>query len=443
MMQSAIDPSVGSSIDASTRSAAPSYVCRRGLLSRELTFRLDPEAIRWTDGRREERIAFGNIVEVCLCRRRLRGTADVIRRIGWTIHLRDRSGARLAISPFHCAAFGRWEDRSPAYRPFADQLLGRIRAVRPELPFDRRQHWRLSLGGATKRASQMLAGRPLVWLLALLGCIGRNRASTLCARAMRTIGPRLRGHRVARANLVAAFPHAPAAHVDRILDGMWDNLGRVCAEYAYLDRLWDPGTSEGSQPRLTFVPGTLERIAGMRADGKPALMFTAHLANWEVAGLAAAALKLDLAVLFRPPDIGAAAQAIIATRRRTMGTIIAANQGAATRIRGMLARGGKVGMLVDQHSAQGVAATFFGRRCRVNPTLARFARLFDCPIHGARVIRLPNGTFRCELTPAIDAPRDASGRIDVVATMQEVTSMVEGWIREHPEQWTWYHRRWR
>ena len=46
-------------------------------------------------------------------------------------------------------------------------------------------------------------------------------------------------------------------------------------------------------------------------------------------------------------------------------------------------------------------------------------------------------------TEAIEAPRDAEGKIDVERTMQVITDVVEGWIREHPEQWLWVHRRWR
>ena len=40
------------------------------------------------------------------------------------------------------------------------------------------------------------------------------------------------------------------------------------------------------------------------------------------------------------------------------------------------------------------------------------------------------------------AVRDATGRIDVQGTMQAITTVVEGWVREHPEQWLWLHNRW-
>ena len=59
------------------------------------------------------------------------------------------------------------------------------------------------------------------------------------------------------------------------------------------------------------------------------------------------------------------------------------------------------------------------------------------------MIRLPDGRFRAELTEAVAPVRDADGRIDVQGTMQAITSVVEGWVREHPEQWLWLHRRWR
>jgi KDO2-lipid IV(A) lauroyltransferase len=48
-----------------------------------------------------------------------------------------------------------------------------------------------------------------------------------------------------------------------------------------------------------------------------------------------------------------------------------------------------------------------------------------------------------DLSEAIAAPRDPDGKIDVRATMQAITSFIEGWVREHPEQWLWLHRRWR
>jgi KDO2-lipid IV(A) lauroyltransferase len=60
-----------------------------------------------------------------------------------------------------------------------------------------------------------------------------------------------------------------------------------------------------------------------------------------------------------------------------------------------------------------------------------------------RVIRLPGNRFRVEVTDEIEPPRTDDGRIDVPGTSQLITSIIEGWVREHPEQWLWLQRRWR
>jgi len=101
-------------------------------------------------------------------------------------------------------------------------------------------------------------------------------------------------------------------------------------------------------------------------------------------------------------------------------------------------------MLVDQHYVKGVDVTFFGRSCKANPLLAQLARHVECPIHGVRIVRQPDRRrFQIELTEPIAPARDAEGRIDIAGTMQAITAVVEGWVREHPEQWLWVHRRWR
>ena len=270
-----------------------------------------------------------------------------------------------------------------------------------------------------------------------------ERGADAAAWTMRKIGPRLRGHRTARAQLVAAFPEKTAPEIKQILDGMWDNIGRVIVEYAHLDRLWrydpgDPGTS-----RIVMDPDTDERRRQLLKHSQCALMFAAHSANWELPPHAAPVVGRPIALVYRAPNVGHIANELARIRAGCVGAIIPADRETPLRIRETLQRGWMVGMLVDQHYGSGIDVTFFNRRCKVNPLLARFARLFECPVHGSRVIRLPNGRFRFEVTDALDLPRDSDGKVDVAATMQMVTSIIEGWVREYPEQWLWIHRRWR
>lgn len=299
------------------------------------------------------------------------------------------------------------------------------------------------LGSRAKSLVDAAAGRLAVWLLRIIRRTNPDRIADASARFLRRVGPFLPEHRIGRANLAAAYPEKSAAEIDQILGGVWDNLGRVAAEYAHLDRMWDYDVASPTAGRIDISPETMERFIRLRDDGRPALIFSAHLANWELPALAAAAYGLDTAVLYRAPSIGDVAAAVQTVRAPNMGTLIATGYGAPSAVVAALERGVHVGVLVDQFLYQGIDVEFFGRRCKANPMIARLARYVDCPIHGTRVIRLAGSRFRLELTDAIAPVRDSAGDIDIQATTQAITHIVEDWVREHPAQWLWLHRRWR
>jgi KDO2-lipid IV(A) lauroyltransferase len=286
------------------------------------------------------------------------------------------------------------------------------------------------------------------WLtLAILRTIrltDRRRTADFWGWFMRKVGPRLPEHRVGRANLVAAFPDKPAAEIEQILAGVWDNLGRYAVEFAQIERL---SNADPSLPEDDIVadPATSERFHRLRHDGKPALIFASHLANWELPALVAARHGLGTALLFRRPNIRAVGDAVLKIRAGCMGTLVASGLDAPVRLLRLLEADRHVAMLADQHVVQGVEVTFFGRRCKANPLIAQLARLVECPIHGTRIVRRRDdrNRFTIEMTEAIAPARDADGRIDIQGTTQLITTVIEGWVREHPEQWLWLHRRWR
>lgn len=271
-----------------------------------------------------------------------------------------------------------------------------------------------------------------------------DKTAKLFGRITRLIGPALREQRIGRANLTAAFPEKSPEEIETILAGVWDNLGRVGAEFAHIDHIWDYDEDHPDpQGRVEIPQRTDELFRQLRTDGKPALVFASHLANWELPALAAVAHRLDTAVLYRRPNIASADRIIQEMRQVNMGTLIPAGRDAPFRLAEALQKGQHVAMLVDQYLTGGVEVTFFGRKTKANPMLARLLRQIECPVHGTRVVRLPGNRFRAELTEEISPVRDAEGKIDIQGMTQKITSVVEGWVREHPEQWLWLHRRWR
>lgn len=302
---------------------------------------------------------------------------------------------------------------------------------------------RARIRDATKPLGEAAVGAVTIGLLRATRYFDPIKTANLFGRITRFIGPMTREQKIARANLTAAFPEKSSEEIETILKGVWDNLGRLGAEFAHIDHIWEHDRARPEDSRIEIEERTHELFAQLRLDGKPALIFASHLGNWELPALAAVAHGLDAATLYRRPNISSANRIIEEMRAVKMGTLIPAGRDAPLRLADALQKGQHVAMLVDQYFTNGVDVTFFGRKTKANPTLARLLRQIECPIHGVRIIRLPGHRFRAELSEEVKPVRDAEGRIDVQGTMQAITSVIEGWIREYPDQWLWLHRRWR
>jgi KDO2-lipid IV(A) lauroyltransferase len=287
-------------------------------------------------------------------------------------------------------------------------------------------------------------GAVTVAALKLLRRMDRRRMANFFGRLTRIVGPWLPEHKIGRANLAAAFPDKPPEEIEKILGGVWENLGRVGAEFAHLDRMSILDPERGGHADITYDPASIERFFTIRDGARPTIFFAAHLANWEIPAIGPPHFNIRSSLMFRRPNIGAVSDAVIEMRAGCMGNLIPAGLDAPVRLANALERGELIGMLVDQHFGKGVDVLFFGRWAKASPLLAQLARHTECPIRGVRIVRRPDGnSFWGELTDEITPARDPEGRIDIPGTMQVVTGIVEGWVREHPEQWLWLHRRWR
>jgi len=288
------------------------------------------------------------------------------------------------------------------------------------------------------------AGALTVVLLKAIKYTDRKRMADFAGAFMRRVGPLLKEHRIGREQLRAAFPEKSDAEIEKILGGVWDNLGRIAIEFAHLDEFCVAGFGRQTKDVITYPPESQARYDWIMRSGKAAIGFAAHLANWELPGIGAKLIGVNSAVLYRRPNIGAVDDVIVKLREPLMGQLIPTGLDAPVRLGRLLQQGVHVGMLADQHYTRGVEVTFFGRPCLANPLIAMLARQTGLPIYGMRVVRKTDGnSFWGEISAPVEPARDANGRVDIKGTMQAVTAVIEGWIREYPEQWLWLHRRWR
>jgi KDO2-lipid IV(A) lauroyltransferase len=272
-------------------------------------------------------------------------------------------------------------------------------------------------------------------ILALLGCLPLDVASAVGGMLASRIGPRLGVSNRARRNLRTALPELSATQIAAILRGMWDNLGRVAAEYPHLRniRVFDAMSRVETRG--------LEHLDGALAAGRRVILFGGHLGNWEIAALAAGQYELDIAQIYRAAN-NPLIDRMIARMRGGNGELIAKGAVASRRAVAALRRGGHVSLLADQKLNEGIAVPFFGRPAMTAPALALLALRFQCAVLPVRVERLKGARFRLTLYPPLELPRTGNRDADVAVLMAAVNATLEGWIRESPEQWFWVHSRW-
>ena len=284
--------------------------------------------------------------------------------------------------------------------------------------------------------SQRLEGLGVRALFALVGLIPRVVASAIGGAIGRSIGPRLAITRRARRHLARAIPELSAAQQDQVLRDMWDNLGRVAFEYPHIARI---RVYEAGSP--VEIIGA-EHLDAAVAKGKPVILFSGHLANWEIGALAVVQRGLHLLQIYRAAN-NPVVEAMMVDFRKSIG-VEAVPKGAkgGRRSATVVKAGGVMGMLVDQKMNDGIPVPFFGRDAWTAPALAKLALRYDAVVIPWRVERLPRSTFRLRVYPAMDLAQTGDAASDIVGAMIQVNARLESWIRDTPGQWFWLHRRW-
>ena len=271
-------------------------------------------------------------------------------------------------------------------------------------------------------------------LFAVLRALGVERASGFGGKLLRWLGPLTGTHKTVTRNLRIAFPDMDTAERDRLAVDQWEQTGRTFAELAVMDRL----TPESG--RIDVVG--LERLHAVRDAGKPVVLVSGHLANFEVMAAVIMAAGVPCQVTYRAAN-NPYVDALIRQSRERYGIKLFAPKGDGTReLMAGMKRGESIALLVDQKYSQGPEVEFFGQPVNASPGAARLALKFGTVMQPLSVTRLPGVRFRVTAHEPIAVPDTGDKAADVLAGIQAVNRFVEERVREHPVDWFWVHKRW-
>lgn len=260
-----------------------------------------------------------------------------------------------------------------------------------------------------------------------------DATSSVFGKTFGAIMPLTGRHKRALENIAYALPELDAREHDRILRGMWRNLGSVGAEAFAIDRLIE-------DPARVDLPEDFEHYKALSRDG--AITATAHLGNWELSGAVARRGELDFCAVYRAMQNPLVEEYLKKMRSPAYPRgLYAKGASLGTTLVRLAREGVGIGMVADFREFRGVPVRFFGKDATGTPLPAMLSRLSGRPLIAGAVLRTKGVHFSVTLREIEVSQTDDRDR-DIQEATQRMHDAFEEWIRQAPEQWMWTHRKW-
>jgi Kdo2-lipid IVA lauroyltransferase/acyltransferase len=282
------------------------------------------------------------------------------------------------------------------------------------------------------------------WLVRVVACIlgwlprrlARFFAGILAWGVYGALG-RLR--RVGRRNLELALPELSAQERDRILRGLFRNLGWQLVEFCHMSRYTPENTRDWIRTE------GLEHYQAAQARGKGVLVVTGHMGAWELSSFYHSLMGYPMDMVIRRLD-NRRLDALVNGIRCLHGNRVFPKDNFARCLLRAMRAGQTVGILMDTNMTppQGVFVDFFGRKACTASGLARVAlKTGAAVLPGFMLWEASEQRYVLHFGPELVFERSADEENDILAATQLCTQAIESWIRRYPDQWLWIHRRWK
>ena len=259
----------------------------------------------------------------------------------------------------------------------------------------------------------------------------RRRVALMGWLASRVVAPLFGWRRRVRDNLAHVFPDLPAAEVERLARTVPENFGRTLME------LFSPAELTAQALAAPLEGPGLAAVEQAHAAGRPVIIATAHLGNYDVARAALLARGFPLGALYMPMSNPAFNRRYVAAMEAIGKPLFPRGREGLGDMLRHLRGGGMLALVIDQHMGHGETLDFLGQPARTALSAADLALKFDAALVPGYCIRQPDGlSFRIWA----DAPIPHG---DARAMTQALNDSIAAQVRAHMEQWLWMHRRWK
>lgn len=265
-------------------------------------------------------------------------------------------------------------------------------------------------------------------LIGLLALLPVSLASVCMGKLFVWLGPLTPWHSRAAEQMDLALPDSSQTDKQVWLRQMWDNLGRTAGEFIKTRHMLDKGY-------IQFEG--LQHLDGHEGG----FVIGAHLGNWEALSMLGPYTGEQTGLIYRPLNNPYVSVLLRRRARSAEADIYEKGRQAAIGMVSTLRKGGYMLLLADQQLREGETVPFFGYPAQTAIAHIKLAAKTGKPIFMAQTVRVSGCRIKVSLSAPMYVPKTAD-EAQCRRIAAQINHQFESWIRQHPGQWLWPHRRW-
>ena len=225
----------------------------------------------------------------------------------------------------------------------------------------------------------------------------------------------------------------------RVIRHAWHNLA-----LSGIDILQGAKRSDQWLAQHTNMLEVRKQLLGITGHGGGAVIACAHMGSWELAAIAGRRFGIPVFAIAAPQKNPYFNQWMVGLRERAgVDTLLRGDPNLIRKVVRRLKAGQFLAILPDiRVRGSGVPTPFLGKTANLGPGMALFARMAGVPIIPYLTYRLENGDHHFEVGTAVESDATLDREADIRRMTLAVMQRIDAAIREHPEQWFWFNKRW-
>ena len=264
--------------------------------------------------------------------------------------------------------------------------------------------------------------------------LGPNISSAISGKIFELVGPLFRSKKLIHSNIRKAFPDIDYNGLNKINKMMWNNYGRVFAEYVFIKDF-----RKGKLESKIEIEGkeVLEEIIRCKSQ---VIFVSGHLSNFELMALYLEKTGINLSAIYRPLNNIYLNKIMEKIRIKYICKHqIKKGIGGMKRLINLKKKNFSTALMIDQRVSEGILSDFFNNQAFTTTIPAQLVRKFDIPVVPVFIERIKGINFKI----TIQKPIKFSKKESVQSITDKLNSTLEELILKKPENWIWSHNRWK